>query len=92
LLVYTTVGAFVASCRAKNLVGWLLCLIGLILAGEGFGIAYADYALLAQAGSWLPGGVYIASISQDLLMLPTLALTTILLVLLFPDGRLPDRS
>jgi hypothetical protein len=92
LLVYTTVGAFVASRRPKNPIGWMLCAIGFVFAVEGFGVAYADYDLLAQADPSLPGGVFMACISQNLLMLPALALTAILLVLLFPDGRLPGRS
>jgi hypothetical protein len=92
LLVYLTVGAFVASRRPGNLVGWLLCGIGFVLVVMSFGIAYADYALLAQAGSALPGGVYMACISQSLVALPALILAFTLLILLFPDGHLPDRS
>ncbi len=92
LLVYATVGAFVATRRPKNLVGWLLWAIGFVFAAIGFSVAYADYALLAQPGSSLPGGVYMACLSQSLIALPTLVMLAVLLVLLFPDGRLPDRS
>jgi hypothetical protein len=92
LLVYVTVGAFVASRRPGNLVGWMLCAIGFVLVVVGFGVAYADYALLAQAGSALPGGVYMACISQSLVALPALILGFTMLILLFPDGHLPDRS
>src|SRR5215210_4571925 len=65
LLVYVTVGSFVASRRPRNLVGWMLCAIGFVLVIQGFSVAYADYALLAQSGSALPGGVYMACISQS---------------------------
>jgi hypothetical protein len=92
LLVYVTVGAFVASRRPTNLVGWMLCAIGFVFAADGFATAYADYALLAQPGSSLPGAVYMACFSQSLIALPILMLPATLLVLLFPDGRLPDRS
>jgi hypothetical protein len=92
LLVYVTVGAFVASRRPRNLVGWMLCAIGFVLVAYSFGVAYADFALLAQAGAALPGGVYMACISQSLVALPALILAFTLLILLFPDGHLPDRS
>jgi hypothetical protein len=92
LLVYVTVGAFVASRRPGNLVGWMLCAIGFVLVAEGFGLAYADYALLARAGSALPDSVYMICISQSLVALPALILVFTMLILLFPDGHLPDRS
>jgi hypothetical protein len=92
LLVYASVGAFVASRRPTNLVGWLLCVIGLVCVVQGFGVAYADYALLADPAFSLPGGVYMACISQSLVALATLIPAVTLLILLFPDGRLPDRS
>jgi hypothetical protein len=92
MLVYVSVGAFVASRRSGNLVGWMLCAIGLVLVAQSFGTAYADYALLAEAGSSLPGGLYMACISQSLVALPALILSFTLLILLFPDGHLPDRS
>jgi hypothetical protein len=92
LLVYVTVGAFVATRRPRNLVGWLLCAIGFVFAAQGFAVAYADYALLAQPGSSLPGGAYMAWFSQSLIALPILVVPATLLILLFPDGHLPDRS
>jgi hypothetical protein len=92
LLVYASVGAFVASRRPTNLVGWLLCVIGFVCVVQGFGVAYADYALLADPAFSLPGGVYMACISQSLVALATLIPAVTLLILLFPDGRLPDRS
>jgi len=92
LLAYVTVGAFVASRRPRNLVGWMLCAIGFVLVAYSFGVAYADYALLSEAGSALPGGMYMACISQSLVALPVLILAFTMLILLFPDGHLPDRS
>jgi hypothetical protein len=92
LLVYASVGAFVASRRPTNLVGWLLCVIGFVCVVQGFGVAYADYALLADPAFSLPGGVYMACISQSLVALATLIPAVTLLILLFPDCRLPDRS
>jgi hypothetical protein len=92
LLVYASVGAFVASRRPKNLVGWLLCVIGFVCVVQSFGVAYADYALLADPAFSLPGAVYMACISQSLVALTILIPAAAFLILLFPDGRLPDRS
>ena len=91
-LVYATVGAFVASRRPKNLVGWLLCVIGLVFTVMGFSVPYADYALLGEPAFSLPGGVYMACVSQTLVALPVLISVATLLILLFPDGRVSDRS
>jgi hypothetical protein len=91
-LVYVSVGAFVASRRPKNLVGWLLCLIGFVCVVQGFSVAYADYTLLADSVFSLPGGMVMACFSQSLVALPILISLAALLILLFPDGRLPDRS
>src|SRR5688572_20838113 len=61
LLVYAPVGALVASRRPKNPVGWILCMTGFVFGVQSLATAYADYALLARPGSWLPGAVYMAS-------------------------------
>jgi hypothetical protein len=91
LLAYPTVGAIVASRRPKNLVGWILCGIGLLFGVEAFADAYAYYALAARSDS-LTGGTYMAWFSGEFLVLPGLFLGSALLVLLFPDGRLLSRS
>jgi hypothetical protein len=91
LLVYATVGAFVASRRPHNPVGWLLYAVGFVFGLQGIATAYADYALLVRPGA-LPGGVYMAYISQTGMMVAAVALAAVLLVLVFPDGRLPDRA
>jgi hypothetical protein len=55
LLAYPTVGAIVASRLPKNLVGWILCGIGLLFGVHVFAEAYAYYAAAAGSVS-LPGG------------------------------------
>src|SRR5919112_1222115 len=91
LLAYPTVGAIVASRRPNNLVGWILCAIGLLFGVEAFAEAYPYYALAAGSDS-LPGGVYMAWFSAKSLWLLCLFLGSALLVLLFPNGRLLSRS
>jgi hypothetical protein len=39
LLAYPTVGAFVASRRPKNHVGWILCGVGILFGTQGFAMA-----------------------------------------------------
>jgi hypothetical protein len=90
LLVYPTVGAFVASRRPENLVGWVLCGVGLLFVTEGFAVAYAGYTLSARSGS-LPGE-QIALWVSSWFDFPMVILGVTLMILLFPDGRLPARS
>jgi hypothetical protein len=89
-LVYLTVGAFLASRRPENPIGWLLCAIGLLFAIHGFALLYAGYALSVEPDS-LPGE-QIALWVSGWFHFPLVVLGTALLVLLFPNGRLPDRS
>jgi len=91
LLAYPMVGAIVASRRPNNLVGWILCGIGLLFGVEAFAEAYAYYTLAAGPGS-LPGGLYMAWFSAEFLWLPGLFLGSALLVLMFPNGQLLSRS
>jgi hypothetical protein len=90
LLVYPTVGAFVASRRPKNAVGWVLCGMGLVFELSAFAGAYADYALFAHPGS-LPAGETMLWVPEWVLFEGT-TLGVTLLVLLFPDGRPPTRN
>jgi hypothetical protein len=84
-LVYPTVGAFLVSHRPKNLVGWILCGMGLVSEVGAFASAYADYALFARSGS-VPGGILMLWVTEwaGLWIFPS----AVLLVLLFPHGRL----
>jgi hypothetical protein len=87
-MAFVTVGAVVAYRRPENLVGWLLTAIGFkVILGSSVA-AYAEYAVLERPGS-LPGGVAAAWLAEWLLV-PVFHLLALLL-LLFPDGRLPSR-
>ena len=89
-LVYVTVGALVASRRPENPIGWIFCGTGLIANSfQGFAQNYADYALGVGYSS-LRGGEYMAWLS-DWIGPPNATLATVLLLLLFPGGRLPSR-
>ena len=89
LLVYPTVGAFLVSHGPKNPVGWILCGMGLVFEIGAFAGAYADYALFARPGS-VPGGILMLWVTEwvGVLVFPS----AVLLVLLFPHGRLVARG
>jgi hypothetical protein len=85
---FSTVGAIVASRRSENLVGWLLCLYGLVQSISHVSAQYAIYALLAHPNS-LPAGEAMAWVSSWLL--PIIIGFSVFFILLFPTGRLPSR-
>src|SRR5215212_6629774 len=89
-LAFPTVGALVASRRPENPIGWIFCGTGLLYGVQAFASGYADYALLGHTGS-LPGGELMAWIS-GWIGVPVLPLAGVLLVLLFPSGKLLSRK
>ena len=84
---FATVGAFVASRRPRNPVGWLFIAFGAAAAIKFTGSQYATYALLTHPSS-LPAGDFIASFAVHLWH-PALGFL-IFSFLLFPHGRLPS--
>jgi hypothetical protein len=90
LLVYPTVGAFIASHRPKNAVGWVLCGMGFVIEVLVFSRAYADYLLFAHPGSLI--GKIIDDQATPWTVGPIVMMCAVLLVLLFPDGKLPHRG
>jgi hypothetical protein len=82
-LAFPTVGALVASRRPENPIGWIFCGTGLLYGVQAFASGYADYAL--------PGGELMAWISRWI-GVPVLPLAGVLLVLLFPNGKLLSKK
>jgi len=88
LLVFITVGAFIASHRPQNPIGWIICATAFIWELSGFALEYGVYSLITAPGS-LPFGVYVG-------LLGTVGrgyawfLTITFLLLLFPNGHLPS--
>src|SRR5215217_3588270 len=90
-IVFSTVGAVIAPrTPPRNPIGWLFCVVGLLFAVTHFSAEYAIYTLLAAPGSPLPGGEAAAWLTSWL-WIPQLG-SVVLVVLLFPDGRLPSRG
>ncbi len=88
LLVFTIVGATIASRRPRHPVGWLLLAMGVLSALGAFCQGYALQGLVTDPGS-LPYGEWFAWVSSSLDS-SSMGLV-ILLLLLFPDGRLVSR-
>jgi hypothetical protein len=84
-MMFVTVGAFVASRRPENPIGWIFCAEGLLLSIAVSASAYATYALYSSPNP-APGVAYAAWLA-GWIPLPTLFLAATLLFLLFPDGR-----
>jgi hypothetical protein len=84
-LTFSTVGAFVASRRPENPIGWIFCALGLYGGVGHFAGQYAIYAILARPDA-LPGGTALGWI-HTWSYVPGIGLL-VFLFLLFPDGRL----
>src|SRR5215218_3706138 len=90
-IAFSTVGAVIAPrTPLRNPIGWLFCVGGLLFAVTHFSAEYAIFTLLAEPGSPLPGGEAAAWFTSWL-WIPQLG-SVVLVVLLFPNGRLPGRG
>ncbi|MFL6022896.1 MAG: hypothetical protein ACJ72O_06115 [Marmoricola sp.] len=87
-LTFAGVGALVLARLPGNRVGWVLCITGVAVATGDLTYQYADQALYGSLQN-LPAGP-VAAWYQNLGMSPTFGLVGLML-LLFPDGRLPSR-
>ncbi len=88
VLVYTGIGRLITARVPGNLIGWLLGLTGLSAATSIFAEQYAVYGLATVRGS-LPAARLIGALAGGAAQLTVVLL--IVLILLFPDGRLPSR-
>ncbi len=87
VLLYAGTGRLISARVPGNAIGWLLALIGLVLAGEMLTEHYAVYGLVTAPGS-LPAVRITGWSSIIFAVLGAFAL--LYLILLFPDGRLPS--
>src|SRR3712207_4109674 len=89
-LTFPTVGALIASRRPKNPIGWILCATGLFTGVRSFAEAYADFGLVGRPGL-LPAAEYMAWLGSWT-RVPVVALASALVLGVFPDGKLLNRS
>ena len=87
VLLYTGTGRLITARVPGNAIGWLLALIGLLLAGVMLTEQYALSGLVTTPGS-LPAVKFTGWFSVILAVLAAFAV--LFLLLLFPDGRLPS--
>jgi hypothetical protein len=87
LLVFAAPAALIIAHRPSNPIGWLLYAIGVTFGGAIVASQYGFYALVTHPGS-LPAGLAMAWLG-DSAGVATLGLAP-LLVLLFPDGKVPS--
>jgi hypothetical protein len=88
LLTFSVVGAIIASRHPRNTIGWLFCSVGVTIGLNSFVGDYAEFWLasgfgmssLGETAAWLSSWLWIL-----LVYFPTS-----LLLLLFPNGRLPS--
>ena len=87
---FSVVGAIVASHRPSNPLGWIFLTVGFSEGLSVFAEPYAEYALVTEPGSSLPGAGLMSWLGQ-LFWFPGFVLLFTYAPLLFPDGRLPSR-
>jgi signal transduction histidine kinase len=82
------VGGLIASRQPRNPIGWLLLLGATATALQGLAGQYAAHTLVVDRGS-LPGVEWVAWLGSTVggLVYPGIV---VLILLLFPDGRLPS--
>jgi signal transduction histidine kinase len=86
LLAFACAGAFVASHRPRNAIGWLFLAEGLGAALGLAGLTYAKYAVRSGAPPTAAPWVAWAAVLFIEAFVPL-----VLVLLLYPDGRLPSR-
>src|SRR5918999_2362891 len=88
LLTFSVVGAIIASRHPRNTIGWLFCSVGVTIGLNSFAGDYAEF--------WLASGFDMSSLGETAawfsswLWFLLVFVPMSLLLLLFPDGRLPS--
>lgn len=88
MMAFPIVGALIVSRHPGHPIGWLFLAAGLANALLSLFFGYGSYSLAVDPPR-LPGGV-VASWLADVIWLPSVAISTTFLFLLFPSGSLPS--
>lgn len=83
-LVVGGVGAFLATRRSSNPIGWILCGLGVVAGILGLATEYARWALIDQAGS--RSGGLLAAWLVEWIWIPLIVGLGVIAAI-FPDGR-----
>jgi hypothetical protein len=87
---FPVIGALIATHRPRNPLGWVFCTVGLSQGLVTFAYEYGQYGLGTAPGS-VPGAA-LAIWVAEWAWTPGAGLLITLVLLLFPDGRLPSRA
>ncbi len=87
-LTFSGVGSAIATREPGNAIGWIFCVAGIGAALATLTPAYADYWLAGAGGSAALGEP--AAAYSTISWIPFVLLPVTFLLLLFPDGRLPE--
>ncbi len=87
-LAFGSMGFFLARRLPENSIGWLFLVMGLVAGIQEVGQEYAGYALLIHADA-LPATRLIGWVASWVIGVGLASI--MMVVLLFPDGRLPSR-
>src|SRR5215210_1227873 len=88
-LAFPVVGALIASERPRNPIGWICLADGLVWALINMIQYYSTYGLAAPGSVPFPVGIFALT---AWMWVPAVGLLGTFLLLLFPDGRLPNRK
>jgi signal transduction histidine kinase len=88
MLSFPVVGLIISSRQPQNRIAWIFLAIGLAWELWWFGTSYLEYGVVTNPGS-VPAPGVVAALT-DWMWAPAIGLTGTLLILLFPDGRLPS--
>lgn len=88
-LIFSGVGALIASRRPQNALAWVFAGAGLSAALHVAGRSYAEYGLSLRPEK--PAGVAVAAWLSGWTFLVATALLLVFVPFLFPDGALPSR-
>jgi hypothetical protein len=88
VLTFSVVGAIVASGHPRNAIGWIFCIMGLVVGLGTLASGYAEYWLASGSGSQSLGET--AAWFASWWWIALVVVPTTFLLLLFPDGRLPS--
>ena len=88
-VIFTGLGALLATRRSDNVLGWIFGLAGVLFVGNAFANSYTIHGATEAPGS-LPGATAVASVAE-VLGGPVIFAPFVLFFLLFPNGRLLSR-
>jgi signal transduction histidine kinase len=88
-IAFSAVGALIAARVPRNPIGWIFLSVGIIYALNGLGSMLMIYSS-AVFGSGITPGYQVADWLTNWLWMPGVFLPTTIVLLYFPDGRLPS--